>query len=387
MKRRVLFIAMVFVGVWLASVPLAQESIQIGGPIFQGLDNNGDPCDGCKLYVFTSGTTTAVSTYTSRARSTSHTSPVVLDAAGRAVVFVDAAGIYDVRLDSPADVTIWTMLGVGEPVQDASGLTSTAGIDVELDTDNNTSNAAFRVLNGLDAAVFSVTENDSITGSQIVTCTGTSSDTDVCRGDGTWGVAPICTGTSSDTDVCRGDGTWGVAPICTGTPSDTDVCRGDGTWGVVPIGFDTADWSGLTTTQFQTTTCPNTAGSLTPGNGIGRQTGSHQSQYTFSNTNPFTGVFVTTAKPVLNYDVTFLSSFQSPSTAGTLQIWAGPNSGNRMTMVASMATSSSFRRITGSTNVSDGFITIGPTTILIHTRTDAGASRYCINISSVWLTA
>ena len=194
MTRRVLTVITLLIVAWLASAPTAQESIQIGGPIFQGLDNNGDPCDGCKLYVFTSGSQTAASTYTTRARNTSHTSPVVLDAAGRAVVFVDASGIYDVRLDSPADVTIWTMLGVGEPVQDASGLTSTAGIDVELDTDNNTSNAAFRILNGLDSAVFSVTEagvfSPTLTGLASLGCTGTRNSGTVLYGDCTWAEIP-----------------------------------------------------------------------------------------------------------------------------------------------------------------------------------------------------
>ena len=36
--------------------------------------------------------------------------------------------------------------------------------------------------------------------------------------------------------------TFAPARICSGTPSATDVCRGDGTWGVVPIGFDTATY-------------------------------------------------------------------------------------------------------------------------------------------------
>ena len=192
MKRRFITALTLMIGVWLASAPLAQESIQIGGPIFQGLDNNGDPCDGCKLYVFISGTQTAASTYTTRAHNTSHTSPVVLDAAGRAVVFVDASGIYDLRLDAPDDVTIWTMLGAGQPVQDASGLRSTAGVDVALDTDNNTTNAAFRVLNGFGSAVFSVSEAGVFSPALFNTlgCTGRRGADTVLYGDCTWAEIP-----------------------------------------------------------------------------------------------------------------------------------------------------------------------------------------------------
>lgn len=63
----------------------------------QFFDNNGDPLSGGKLYAYSAGTTTPKDTYTTAAASVANTNPVVLDSAGRAVVFL--SGSYKLRLE------------------------------------------------------------------------------------------------------------------------------------------------------------------------------------------------------------------------------------------------------------------------------------------------
>ena len=99
--------------------------------------------------------------------------------------------------------------------------------------------------------------------------------------------------------------------ICTGTPAATDVCRGDGTWGVVPIGFDRAtDWSELHIWDIclgryeLSTVCgcsnPKVRGSAENGWDIGNRNSSTSlsKQFTLSRL-----LMVTSAhRPVVNYD-------------------------------------------------------------------------------------
>ena len=257
----------------------AQESVQLPTPIFQGYDNNGDPCDGCKLYVFQSGTLVQATTYSNRARTTANEHPVILDSAGRAVLFVPSNAIYDMRLDSDDDVQIWSMAGVGlpaTPLFDFSNVASTDGVDIELDTDNNAPNAFFRVINGLGVTVFSVDEAGVVTSSIAVGVgDGTIStakliDEAVTRpkiGIGAVGpdqvdglrAADIQSGTFGTNRVGALDasdivtGSFGPTRICTGTPSADDVCRGNGTWGDVPEAsgpIDNARLSGIPRTAL-----------------------------------------------------------------------------------------------------------------------------------------
>lgn len=57
-------------------------------PWFTGLDNDGNPISGGKLFVYDAGTNTKVDTYTEADLATPHTNPIILDAAGRAVIFL-----------------------------------------------------------------------------------------------------------------------------------------------------------------------------------------------------------------------------------------------------------------------------------------------------------
>lgn len=79
----------------------------------QYFDNDGDPCNGCKLFVYASGTSTKVATYTDADLSVANANPIVLDSAGRATIFLTPGLTYKLIL-APDDDTdpptspIWT---------------------------------------------------------------------------------------------------------------------------------------------------------------------------------------------------------------------------------------------------------------------------------------
>lgn len=74
----------------------------------QYFDDNGDPLAGGKLYAYAAGTTNAQDTYTEYSLTTPNANPVVLDAAGRATVFLGASP-YKLVLKNSADATVWTV--------------------------------------------------------------------------------------------------------------------------------------------------------------------------------------------------------------------------------------------------------------------------------------
>jgi len=57
-------------------------------PWFTGLDNAGVTLPGAKLFCYASGTTTKLGTYTDAAGSAANTNPIILDSAGRAVIYL-----------------------------------------------------------------------------------------------------------------------------------------------------------------------------------------------------------------------------------------------------------------------------------------------------------
>lgn len=72
----------------------------------QFFDDNGDPLSGGKLYTYAAGTTTPKATYTTAVGSVENTNPIILDSAGRAVLFVD--GSYKFSLYDSNDVLVRT---------------------------------------------------------------------------------------------------------------------------------------------------------------------------------------------------------------------------------------------------------------------------------------
>lgn len=76
-------------------------------PRFEGFDDNGDPLSGGLLYTYVAGTTTAQATYSEVTLTTANANPVVLDSAGRAIVYLSPAS-YKFVLKNSAGTTIWT---------------------------------------------------------------------------------------------------------------------------------------------------------------------------------------------------------------------------------------------------------------------------------------
>lgn len=72
---------------------------------FQEFDNNGAPLDGGLLYTYEAGTTTPKVTYTDAGESTANANPIVLDASGRANVWL-GTGAYKFVLHDSLDVPI-----------------------------------------------------------------------------------------------------------------------------------------------------------------------------------------------------------------------------------------------------------------------------------------
>jgi hypothetical protein len=67
----------------------------------------GLPAAAHLLYTYESGTTTPKETYTNQAGSSANANPIVLDAAGRCLLWL-GSGEYTLVLKTAADVTVWT---------------------------------------------------------------------------------------------------------------------------------------------------------------------------------------------------------------------------------------------------------------------------------------
>jgi hypothetical protein len=80
----------------------------LAGAGAQFFNSNGDPLSGGLLYTYSAGTTTPVSTYTSRSGAAFNTNPIVLDSAGRtpAEIWLDGGVLYKFVLKTSAFVEI-----------------------------------------------------------------------------------------------------------------------------------------------------------------------------------------------------------------------------------------------------------------------------------------
>jgi len=90
----------------------------IGGAGWQFFDDNGDPLSGGKIYTYAAGTTTPLTTYTSRNGLTPNTNPVILDAAGRTPqeIWATEGLLYKYVVKTSADVLIRSWDNVGGSV-------------------------------------------------------------------------------------------------------------------------------------------------------------------------------------------------------------------------------------------------------------------------------
>jgi hypothetical protein len=78
--------------------------------LLTGIEKDGDPCSGCKVYTYETGTTTAKATYLDRLKASSATNPIVLDSEGRAEVFAD--GLYKFVIKTAADTSYFDIDGL-----------------------------------------------------------------------------------------------------------------------------------------------------------------------------------------------------------------------------------------------------------------------------------
>jgi hypothetical protein len=147
--------------VGLSSAAGAQTGTVMPYAPIQFLDNSGDPCASCQLYAFAAGTTTPLDTYSDVTLMTAHAHPIVLDANGRATVFLSSAS-YKFQLDTAADVTLWTQDNV-DAVQFVSGSTFATNGDLsfQVDADNNGTNI-FTFLDGAGTEVFQIAESGNV---------------------------------------------------------------------------------------------------------------------------------------------------------------------------------------------------------------------------------
>lgn len=73
----------------------------------QFFDSNGDPLSGGKLYVYSAGTTTEVTSYSEYTLTTANTNPIILDSRGECDLWL-ADGSYKFALYDSNDTLIWT---------------------------------------------------------------------------------------------------------------------------------------------------------------------------------------------------------------------------------------------------------------------------------------
>jgi len=90
-------------------------------PVMQVFDSDGDPGVGYKLYTYESGTSTPKVVYTDEACTVDAANPVVFDSRGEATIYY--ADEYKFILKTDADVTVWTVDGVGTAATSSSSTT------------------------------------------------------------------------------------------------------------------------------------------------------------------------------------------------------------------------------------------------------------------------
>ena len=75
-------------------------------PTQQFFDDDGNPLAAGKLYTYEAGTTDPKDTYTTQAGDVAHANPIILDAAGRAEIWLD--GSYDFVLKDSDDAEVYS---------------------------------------------------------------------------------------------------------------------------------------------------------------------------------------------------------------------------------------------------------------------------------------
>lgn len=97
-------------------------------PKFFAVDGNGTPYAGGKLYTYVAGSTTPLETWTTSAMTVQNANPVILDASGRATIFLSPASYRFVLHDS-GDVLVWDIdnIAAGAPFEISTDVSGVAG--------------------------------------------------------------------------------------------------------------------------------------------------------------------------------------------------------------------------------------------------------------------
>jgi hypothetical protein len=135
---------------------------------FREVDSNGDPLAGGKLYSYVAGSSTPQATYTDSTGNTANANPVILDASGRANVWIDESLNYKFVLTDSNDVVQWSVdnvKGIQKLIADAINVAGALAASNNLSDLTNVATA----LRNLGIAplsyqnVFSITNGQSAT--------------------------------------------------------------------------------------------------------------------------------------------------------------------------------------------------------------------------------
>jgi hypothetical protein len=97
-------------------------------PVWQFMDNSGNPLSGGKVCTFSAGTSTPLATYSEGTGTTPNANPVILDSAGRATIYLTSAAYKIVVAASTANSSCVPALSTADPVSWATPLTTFTGI-------------------------------------------------------------------------------------------------------------------------------------------------------------------------------------------------------------------------------------------------------------------
>lgn len=104
-------------------------------------DDNGNPLSGGKVWTYQAGTLTPKATYTDQGGLTANSNPVILDAAGRADIWLDNASGYRFRVLTSTDVLVRDEDNI-LPFNNATGLSVLGNIAANTIVGNNTGSSA-----------------------------------------------------------------------------------------------------------------------------------------------------------------------------------------------------------------------------------------------------
>lgn len=107
-------------------------------PKVQLFDDNGTPLAGGQVFTYEAGTSTLQASYTDSSLGTPNANPVILDAAGRASIWLDSSKSYKIVVKDADDVTVWTADNItGLFATDPLTLGTGAASDIRIQFDGN----------------------------------------------------------------------------------------------------------------------------------------------------------------------------------------------------------------------------------------------------------